>query len=388
MSDRKTILGIVAEYDPFHNGHAWHLSESRKAVCPDSVYIALSPCLKQRGELSMLSPFDRAACAVHEGADAVFLLPVLWTVRDAEHYALGAVSMLASLGVTHLAFGAETADLPLLQRTADLLEDSPVLLRDALHAALAAGKGYPAALAEAAGACIPESRPLLDHANNILAVCYLRAIRRLGLSLTPVVVPRAGSYHSDCVDPASPSASAVRDSLCRGSWKALCALPEVSAAAVCSAFLSRELPDSGRLDALLLEKLRSMTPEQAACLPDCSEGLGTALLNAAARADSRTELIGALTTRRYSSARISRLCTYAMLGVTQSRLESAPMPSVALLLAIKKNPSLTGSWKNSPVKVLSASGWQEHADSEDLAAWRLWCHACRLSPSYPFTRKL
>ena len=382
------ILGIVAEYDPFHNGHLQHLRLSMDSVSPSAVLIALSGPFKQRGEPALLSPFVRAECALASGADAVFALPVLWTVRDAEHYALGAVSMLASLGVTHLAFGAETADLPLLQRTADLLEDSPVLLRDALHAALAAGKGYPAALAEAAGACIPESRPLLDHANNILAVCYLRAIRRLGLSLTPVVVPRAGSYHSDCVDPASPSASAVRDSLCRGSWKALCALPEVSAAAVCSAFLSRELPDSGRLDALLLEKLRSMTPEQAACLPDCSEGLGTALLNAAARADSRTELIGALTTRRYSSARISRLCTYAMLDVTQSRLESAPMPSVALLLAIKKNPSLTGSWKNSPVKVLSASGWQEHADSEDLAAWRLWCHACRLSPSYPFTRKL
>ena len=382
------ILGIVAEYDPFHNGHLKHLCLSMESVSPSAVLVALSGPFKQRGEPALLSPFVRAECALASGADAVFALPVLWTVRDAEHYALGAVSMLASLGVTHLAFGAETADLPLLQRTADLLEDSPAILRDTLHAALSGGKGYPAALAEAAGACIPESRPLLDHSNNILAVCYLRAIRRLGLSVTPVVVPRAGSYHSDCVDPVAPSASAVRDSLCRGSWEALCALPEVSASAVRSAFLSREIPDSGRLDALLLEKLRSMTPEQAACLPDCSEGLGTALLNAAARTDSRTELISALTTRRYSSARISRLCTYAMLGVTQSRLESAPMPSVALLLAIKKNPSLTGSWKNSPVKILSAAGWQEHADPEDLAAWRLWSGACRLSPSYPFTRKL
>lgn len=382
------ILGIVAEYDPFHNGHLKHLCLSMESVSPSAVLVALSGPFKQRGEPALLSPFVRAECALASGADAVFALPVLWTVRDAEHYALGAVSMLASLGVTHLAFGAETADLPLLQRTADLLEDSPAILRDTLHAALSGGKGYPAALAEAAGACIPESRPLLDHSNNILAVCYLRAIRRLGLSVTPMVVPRAGSYHSDCVDPVAPSASAVRDSLCRGSWEALCALPEVSASAVRSAFLSREIPDSGRLDALLLEKLRSMTPEQAACLPDCSEGLGTALLNAAARTDSRTELISALTTRRYSSARVSRLCTYAMLGVTQSRLENAPIPSAALLLAIKKNPSLTGSWKNSPVKILSAAGWQEHADPEDLAAWRLWSGACRLSPSYPFTRKL
>ena len=383
-----SILGVVAEYDPFHNGHLHHLRLSMESVSPSAVLVALSGPFKQRGEPALFSPFVRAECALASGADAVFAIPVLWTVRDAEHYALGAVSMLSSLGVTHLAFGAETADLSLLQRTADLLEDSPVFLREALHAALAAGKGYPAALAEAAGACIPESRPLLDHANNILAVCYLRAIRRLGLSLIPVIVPRAGGYHSDYVDPVCPSASAVRDSLCRGSWEALCALPEVSVSSVRAAFLSGEIPDSVRLDTVLLEKLRSMTPEQASSLPDCTEGLGTALLNAAARADSRKELISALTTRRYSSARISRLCTYAMLGVTKSRLESAPLPSAALLLAIKKNPSLTGSWKNSPVRVLSASGWQQYADPEDLAAWRLWSHACRLSLSYPFTRKI
>ena len=122
MSDRKTVLGIIAEYDPFHNGHALHLQEARKAVIPDTVYIALSPCVKQRGELSMLSPLDRAACAVHEGADAVFMLPVLWTVRDAEHYALGAVSMLSGLGITHLAFGAETPDSALLNDIACLIK--------------------------------------------------------------------------------------------------------------------------------------------------------------------------------------------------------------------------------------------------------------------------
>lgn len=119
------ILGIVAEYDPFHNGHLQHLHLSMDSVSPSAVLIALSGPFKQRGEPALLSPFVRAECALASGADAVFALPVLWTVRDAEHYALGAVSMLASLGVTHLAFGAETADLPLLQRTADLLEDSP-----------------------------------------------------------------------------------------------------------------------------------------------------------------------------------------------------------------------------------------------------------------------
>ena len=101
-----SILGIVAEYDPFHNGHLHHLREAAAAVSPDAVLIALSGPFKQRGQASLLSPYARAESALEFGADAVLALPVCWTVHDAEHYALGAVSMLASLGATHLAFGA------------------------------------------------------------------------------------------------------------------------------------------------------------------------------------------------------------------------------------------------------------------------------------------
>ena len=104
------VLGIVAEYDPFHNGHLYHLAEAKRLVQPDYTYVVLSPCLKQRGSFALLSPTDRARLALEAGADAVFALPVLWTVRDAEHYALGAVSLLAGLGATHLAFGVETPD--------------------------------------------------------------------------------------------------------------------------------------------------------------------------------------------------------------------------------------------------------------------------------------
>ena len=383
-----SVLGIVAEYDPFHNGHLRHLRSAMDAVSPSAVLAAVSGPFKQRGGLALLSPFARAECALASGVDAVFALPVLWTVRDAEHYALGAVSLLSSLGATHLAFGAETADLPLLQRTADLLEDSPLRLQDALHAALAEGKGYPSAVAEAAGACIPESRSLLNQANNILAVCYLRAVRRLGVPLVPVVIPRSGAYHADRIDIISPSASAVRNSLRRGNWDALSALPEVSVSAVRSAFLARQVPDPARFSVLLLGALRAMSPAQASCLPDCTEGLDAALLKAAASAGSGEELLAALTTRRYSAARISRLCAHALLGVTRDRLEHLQLPSAVLLLGIKKNPSLTGSWKSGPVRVLSAAKWQEQADLLDLAAWRLWSLACGLPASWLFTQRL
>ena len=172
------ILGIVAEYDPFHNGHLHHITEARKQVSPDLTFVVLSPCVKQRGDLSLLSPTDRARCALQAGADAVFCLSVIWTVRDAEHYALGSVSLLYRLGVTHLAFGAETAFPDLLRQAADLLEAPGPVFQAALKKKLASGTGYPAALSAAISAALPGGEGLLDQPNNTLAVCYLRAVRR------------------------------------------------------------------------------------------------------------------------------------------------------------------------------------------------------------------
>ena len=384
-----SVLGIVAEYNPFHNGHLAHLNAAVSSVAPSAVLVALSGPFTQRGEPALLSPFRRAECALYAGADAVFALPVCWTVRDAEHYALGAVSMLSSLGATHLAFGAETPNLSLLQRTADLLEDSPVPLQETLRALLDHGRGYPYALSEAVGTCLPEGGLLLRRSNNILAVCYLRAIQRLGLSLTPVVIPRHGGYRSDRIDPDCPSASAIRDALSRGSWQnALSALPEMSAAAVRSAFLSGCLPDPAYLDALLLARLRGLSLTEAALLPDCPEGLDTALLKAAATAGSRSELLEQLTTRRYPSARISRLCACALLGITREDLDCLPLPDTALLLAIRKNPVMTERWKNAGIQVLTAPEWQKTTARPELEAWRLWALCCRMPGSFPFSERL
>ena len=151
MIPKRIILGIVAEYDPFHNGHAFHLSFFRNALHPDSVYSILSPCVKQR-------------------IDAAFLLPVMWTLRDAEHYTLGAVSLLCSLGITHLAFGAETDDMNLLMLAADFLEDPPSDFQDSLKAFLDEGVGYPAAMSRVVSAFRPDVGRLLLHPNNILGI--------------------------------------------------------------------------------------------------------------------------------------------------------------------------------------------------------------------------
>ena len=383
------VLGIVAEYDPFHNGHLYHLAEARKRVCPGFTYVVLSPCIKQRGSLAMLSPLDRARLALEAGADAVFALPVLWTIRDAEHYALGAVSLLSGLGVTHIAFGAETDSPGLLEKTAGLLESPSELFEAALKDRLSRGAGYPAALSAAVRSVLPEAGGLLDHPNNVLAVCYLRALRRLRSSALPVVIRRSGRYRDSFIDPVFPSASALRSALRRGCYaEAYRAVPSFAAALLRDRFLERRIPDPAVLDALLISRLRAMTESDYARLPDVSEGLENALMRAAGKASGRDGIISMLTGARYPAARISRLCAYALLRVSREDLSSLPLPANALLLGLRRNPEMTASWKDLPLRVVSSfTEWKKAAHPADVSAWRLWAQCSHMPDTLPFSEK-
>ena len=378
------ILGITAEYDPFHRGHERHLRLAREQVKPDFVVCALSGCFKQRGEPALLSPYDRAECALAAGADAVFALPAVWTVRNAENYALGAVSMLKRLGATHLAFGAETADPALLWKAARLLENPDEAFRASLKEKMARGMGYPQAVSLAAGERSPETAEAMARPNNILGVCYLRALLRLGAEMEIAVIPRGGDYRADRIQPEEPGASAVRSALERGDWgHALGALTDRSRETVQRAFLEGRVCRKEALDRLLIGRLRSMSREELRALPDVSEGLEDLLLRAAARAGSREELLDAVSGRRYPRARISRICACALLGMTREGTEKAPLPEKAVLLGLRRKPEMTALWRERKDLITSA-----FEAKEDLTAWRLWALCAGLPDSLPGTERV
>ena len=314
---------------------------------------------------------------------------VLWTVRDAEHYALGAVSLLSRLGATHLAFGVETDNLPLLRRAADLLESPSAAFEGILKEVLSRGTGFPSAVSAAARTVLPEASDLLDHPNNMLAVSYLRAIRRLNASIVPVPVRRKGSYHDSSIDPAYPSASALRNALRRGNYgEAYAAMSPRSASLIRRRFLERRVPDPAIGDAILLSRLRSMSVSDYTRLPDLSEGLENALRHASRTVSGREELIRTLTGVRYPAARISRLCACALLQAAPEDILSLPLPESALLLGLKKDPEMTSLWKNLPVPVISSfTEWKKTAHPADLLAWRLWAQCCHLPDTLPFSEK-
>jgi len=187
----KNIVGIICEYDPFHRGHARQFSLIR-AQLPDALIVCLmSGCFTQRGMPALFSPAFRAKAALEAGADIVLELPTIAAVRDAENFALGGVGIFNRLGfISQLSFGTENPDLSLLGQIAHLLEHPDAVFQTALQQSLAQGKPFAAALGQADTAAVV-SKP-----NNILAICYLRALDRLQSSILPLPVKRDGSYHS------------------------------------------------------------------------------------------------------------------------------------------------------------------------------------------------
>lgn len=310
--------GIVAEYNPFHRGHAWHIAETRRRLGGDApVVCVMSGHWVQRGECALADKWLRAALALDRGADLVVELPTPWAMASAESFARGAVSLLAATGVVDvLSFGSETGELAPLEEAAAALDapDYPERLR----AALGRGLSFPAARQEAAGAAC------LSAPNNNLGVEYLRSLRALGSTIRPLTVPRQGAGHDGPAAGGYASASELRRLLRAGRGE--------EAAPYLTAPWSGELADMQHIERAVLSRLRTMGEGDWAALPDGggAEGLPSRLAKAAREAVSLEDFYTRAKTRRYTHARLRRLALAAFLGLRAAERPAAP-PYVRVL---------------------------------------------------------
>lgn len=310
--------GIVAEYNPFHRGHAWHIAETRRRLGGDApVVCVMSGHWVQRGECALADKWLRAALALDRGADLVVELPTPWAMASAESFARGAVSLLAATGVVDvLSFGSETGELAPLEEAAAALDapDYPERLR----AALGRGLSFPAARQEAAGAAC------LSAPNNNLGVEYLRSLRALGSTIRPLTVPRQGVGHDGPAAGGFASASELRRLLRAGRGE--------EAAPYLTAPWSGELADMQHIERAVLARLRTMGEGDWAALPDGggAEGLPSRLAKAAREAVSLEDFYTRAKTRRYPHARLRRLALAAFLGLRAAERPAVP-PYVRVL---------------------------------------------------------
>ena len=315
-----TIAGVIAEYDPFHNGHLHHLRETRYLTGCEGLVVCLGGNFTQRGEPAMLSKWTRARMALLCGADAVFELPAPFAVRTADFFARGGVGVLAGLSCDILSFGCETADLKLLETLAELRETEPEALSRGVRARLEAGMSHARARGEAVAEYLGLPAEELNAPNMALAVEYLRCLR--GTETRPLVIPRVGDYHGALLAPIC-SATAVRKALAGGKDVSM-AVP-----AECLPLL----PEKPRLplDAVFLYRLR----QGGLSLPDAGEGLDGLLMRAARESGSLEEVIERVKSRRYTRARIVRAMAHAAAGLTKEVAAACQRPAYARLLGVR-----------------------------------------------------
>lgn len=323
------VAGIIAEYNPFHNGHAYHLRKAREETGAEYVVIVLSGPFTQRGEPAIADKWARARMALACGADLVLELPFAYAAQSAEWFARGGVAILERTGiVTDLCFGMETSDLAPLAGIARAAANETGQFKRALKRSLREGLSFPAARAEALAGCLGDANPALKEMvkqpNNILAIEYLKSLLLLKSAVNPVGIPREGAgYHEESASGTYASASHIRRLLREGRIAA--AAPYMPAEA-CS--ILRECAGAGRgpiypehFDTAVLTCLRRATPHEIAQWPDVAEGLENRLHRLAQETTCVEELVEAAATRRYTSARIRRILFYGLVGLTKRELD-------------------------------------------------------------------
>lgn len=321
------IIGIVAEYNPFHTGHGYQIAESRAHFGENAPVIAvMSGNWVQQADCAIADKWTRARLALMGGADLVLELPTPFATASAEAFGRGAVELLAATGlVTHLSFGSECGSVEKLSAVAHCLNTT------AYHTSVTAlaQTGLPFAVCreqavrELLGG---DEGELLSSPNNNLGVEYIKALQQLGSNITPMTVQRRGAAHNSIVHdaPAHLSATQIRTCLRKGDY--LSPAPYLMAGG--SEILKHSpIPSLNHVERAILGKLRTMTAEDWAKLPDsgASEGLPQRLEKAGKQCRSLDEFYELVKTKRYTHARLRRLVLWAYLGLTADARPEHPL---------------------------------------------------------------
>ena len=367
-------VGVVAEYNPFHRGHAYHLAETRRLLGEDrGVVCVMSGSWVQRGECALTDKWTRAALALRGGADLVLELPLPWAISSAEGFARGAAAVLKATGtVDALSFGSESGDLEGLRQIAGALDSGEY--REALRAELDKGRAFAEARQRAATALLGDRARLLRGANDSLGVEYLRAA---GEDLTAVAVPRRGAAH-DGPGPEEgfASASFLREKLRAGEDVSLW-MEEEALAALQKAGLAR----MEHIERAMLSRLRRMGEADWAALPDsgAAEGLPARLVKAAGKAGSLEEFYALGKTRRYAHARLRRLALWAFLGLTAADRPAAGPAYLRVLGMNSRGKALLREMKaTATLPVLTKPAHIRELGEEAQALFALECKATDL----------
>lgn len=325
------IYGIVAEYNPFHNGHLYQIEAAREAGITHIVAV-MSGNFVQRGDVAILDKFTRARLAIQGGVDLVLELPTAFALSSAEGFSRCAISILNALScIDGIIFGSECDSVAVLKEAAQITAD----LRNTveLRALLKSGRSYPGAmqlLAQDRGS--EAAVEVLSSPNNLLAIEYIKAINHLGADLDILPILRKGIHHdSPLAIGEFASASRIRQGIFDGEDMSAF-LPKFTQDGVIAATHEGKLARAENLERAILFSLRGMSAADFKALPDVGQGLENRLLTVARDATTLEELFFGAKTKRYTMAKLRRIALSAVLGLSKSDAEI--LPPYARVLAL------------------------------------------------------
>ncbi|MCO7174605.1 nucleotidyltransferase [Sporolactobacillus kofuensis] len=394
------IAGIIAEYNPFHNGHLYQLNRLRETLHPDLVVVVMSGDFLQRGEPALVSKWTRTKMALQSGIDLIVELPFVYAVGKADTFARGAVALLDQLGVTHLFFSSECGQIEPFQNTLSLIQGHQDIYSMQLAHAMSQGLSYPNAHA-AAYRFIAKNDPreLVDLAqpNNSLGFHYLKAIEQRNSAMIPLTMKRYETEHNDRTfekDASVASASSIRRHLLEGA--ALQAIKNKIPHATCTALKNAQetygYASWERFFPFLKYKLLSMNTDRLSEIYEIEEGIEFRLLACIRSAHSFHDFITSVKTKRYTWARLQRLAVHILTDTLKSEAKPLALnqePDSIRLLGMNRDGQAYLALIRKKMEIPILSKIRNHRSKmleQDIKAAQIYDYLVALGhTSHPFT---
>lgn len=316
--EKSRAVGIIAEYNPFHNGHKFHLQRSMEMTGAELSVAVISGNFTQRGSLAILDKWERAEMAVRNGVNLVVEMPFIFACNNAGYFAKGGVEILEALGVDAISFGSESGNIDELKKISREIRLHDAEIQTAVRAAVKDGQAYPHARSEVLQQLLgDDTADVIESPNNLLALEYLRFIQ----NAEPVTVKRHGSgYHDSEPKGNMASATGIRKMLAEGGDISRL-VPEITREILVE---NRErLADDEKLFPLLVQKLLLSDTDELNAVFGAEEGLGGKLKSRLRYYTSYEDIVESLKSKRYTRTRIGRMLALTLMGVRREDVKAA-----------------------------------------------------------------
>ena len=322
-------IGIIAEYNPFHNGHLYQIQKAKELTGADTVIAVMSGNFTQRGDTSLINKFEKAKIALQNEVDMVIELPTIYSISSAENFALGGVKILNEIGnIDYLVFGIEEENLEKLQAIADVLVNEDNEFKRNIKEELDKGNSYPKAREIVLKKVLSSENVenIIQKPNNILAIEYLKALKITNSKIKPFAIKRKNTMHNDeNINENYASGTYIRKLFIENNFNEI---KKVVPKYTYERLL--ELKNQGTyvssindFSDIVIYKIRTMTKEEISQIADVNEGLENSIKLASTTCKTIDEIIDKVSTKRYTKTRISRILTYILLDITKSEMEQS-----------------------------------------------------------------